>query len=89
MGGVLEDNAFLGMYDVGKRYYDPLTSSWIGRDPARQFTSPHVYCGSNSIRCFDDNGGKGLLSDMKMYGAPNHISKPSNDYTPQKMVHLN
>lgn len=43
----------------GKRYYDPLTSSWIGRDPARQYYSPYLYVGANPIVFVDPDGNRG------------------------------
>ncbi len=41
---------------IGKRYYDPLTSSWIGRDPMDQYPSPYLYVGANPILGVDPDG---------------------------------
>ena len=61
-----------GLYYFGARYYDPGIGRWYVPDPAGQYFSPYVYCGSSPVVLTDDDGSFAqsipvIISAYKIY----------------------
>ncbi len=44
------------MYNLGARFYDPVTGRMISFDPAGQYPSPYLYAGADPVNMFDPSG---------------------------------
>jgi len=51
-----ECDAETGLYNLGARFYDPVTGRMISVDPAGQYPSPYLYAGSDPVNLFDPTG---------------------------------
>lgn len=50
------ESGFLGLYDFGARYYNPMLGRWFNIDPALQLTNPYLFCGNAPMVYVDPNG---------------------------------
>ena len=55
------NSGFLGLYDFGARYYNPMLGRWFNTDPALQTTNPYLFCG-NAPTVYTDPDGEFFLS---------------------------
>ena len=49
-------SGFLGLYDFGARYYNPMLGRWFNTDPALQTTNPYLFCGNAPMVYIDEDG---------------------------------
>ena len=49
-------SGFLGLYDFGARYYNPMLGRWFNTDPALQTTNPYLFCGNAPTFYIDKDG---------------------------------
>ncbi len=49
-------SAYMGVYDFGARFYNPLYGRWFAPDPAQQGINPYTYCGNNPVMLVDPDG---------------------------------
>lgn len=50
------NSGFLGLYDFGARYYNPMLGRWFNTDPALQTTNPYLFCGNAPTVYTDPDG---------------------------------
>lgn len=50
------NSGFLGLYDFGARYYNPMLGRWFNTDPAQQTTNPYLFCGNAPMAYIDKDG---------------------------------
>ena len=71
-------SAYMGVYDFGARFYNPLYGRWFAPDPAKQGINPYTYCANNPVMLVDPDGNiwrRALIRDALISLINNKITE--------------